>query len=653
MLDRKKRPTKLAQVAPQCSSSVRVNESDDMEIPDGNGLLLRLDSETGEAIMESVLDHHASAIHPNSYIPAAFSGLHVMKGGGSGAAVFAGSHPVLHDVVMKHAGAKDTREVLSLAEIGKEFRRRDPEAADYLRKRIPEFSFFYLSPYHVRDRSTELCSTVRVDTFKKIMLNHRDSATGNGADDSDSDGENDFSPQRRSNSNASLRKSFQTKRHLLVHRGEPIGIETFFSKVMVHIPDFTNHGRIRDGHEFLARFVGHLEAAQHDSFWKITVGQKQIGGRASENGAHILVAGQLKGALLVKTIEEYTSILRNLRALTLKGEKNVLKYVTDEVYRLSQTSNVKLISKTCDQFVGSSILKNFHPVKGRFVMLRQIGQCIRDGTLVLTENEAKAAGFLGRILRQGTSLSGIFTHSPQFSCALDEVENSWLDVLRIATSFENPAMTNRIWTCGLTDAGLHNAFVDLERGLELFDLGKPSLMPEPAFLTKFLMSLYVDVEDTSEFFSLAFISHADFFFRSFHAFGMEDDGKGSWVHRFEAVHQSNAPPKLKLTPDTERKISNANVCYQFAVQHFVNNLFHHNTQAAALLVRYTVLQLLSDAGFCLQRWQSKGGGNARFGYNARQDLSKWLWRSIWDLYIASEVCDRFSDGRLLKTSDSH
>ena len=129
---------------------------------------------------------------------------------------------------------------------------------------------------------------------------------------------------------------------------------------------------------------------------------------------------------------------------------------------------------------------------------------------------------------------------------------------------------------------------------------------------------------------------------SFHAFGMEDDGNGSWVRRFDVVQRNGAPPLLKLTRETERKVAIAYDSYQYAIDHFVRELFHDNRKAASLMARYTVFQLVSDAGFCLQRWQSKGGGSARFGYNARQDLSKWLWRSMWDLYIASEVCDRFS-----------
>lgn len=124
---------------------------------------------------------------------------------------------------------------------------------------------------------------------------------------------------------------------------------------------------------------------------------------------------------------------------------------------------------------------------------------------------------------------------------------------------------------------------------------------------------------------------------------MEENQHHGWVHRFETVQQQDgSPSKLKLTLETERKISLAYDGYKAAVGSFVRELFNQNEQAADLMIRYTVLQLVSDAGFCLQRWQRKGGGRERFGYNAGKDLSKWLWRSIWDLYIASEVCNVFA-----------
>jgi hypothetical protein len=132
---------------------------------------------------------------------------------------------------------------------------------------------------------------------------------------------------------------------------------------------------------------------------------------------------------------------------------------------------------------------------------------------------------------------------------------------------------------------------------------------------------------------------------------MEDNQRQGWVHRFETVSQKGCSPMLKLTQNTERKITIAYDGYKIAVDSFVRDLFQNNQQVATLMIRYTVLQLVSDAGFCLQRWYSKGGGRERFGYSAQKDLSKWLWRSLWDLYIASEVCHTFfpcADGLLPK-----
>lgn len=603
MLDDRKRSAKRVQVAPQGWRSIRANERGIIEVPPGYGLLMRLDGR--EVVMETVVDHHASAIHPNCYIPASFSDLHVLKGGGSGAAVFAGSHPILKKVVMKHAGAKDTREVLSLAEIDKEFQRRDAAAAAYLRKRIPGFAFLYISPYHVRDRSQELCSTIRADTLQHILRNHQDAATHGEESDEESA---DFSPCK-----GSIHPG-KVKRQIFVHRGEPMGIEVLFSRVFMHVPSFSDTGRIAEGHDFLNHWVDHLEQTQKEHYWKITVGQNQIGGPSSENGAMVLTAGRLKGGLLAKTIQEYTAVLQNLRALTLPEEKDVLEACRQEVTRLTETRNVASISKTLDQFVGSAILKNFAPKTGRLAMLRAAGRHIREGTLILTAEEEEPAKLLGRLLDRGVSLATVFAQEPSFPSALDLVEDSWLGLLQLATSFDDHASTNRIWTAGLTDAGLHNSFVSLDRGLELFDLGIPQYMPEPAFLTKFNMSF-------------------------FHAFGMEDNGKGDWVQRFECVRSSGRPPRVCLTRVTKVKIASAYEGFRYAVDFFVDRLFHQDAKAAELMVRYSVLQLVSDAAFCLNRWQMKGGGKEHFGSNPRPG-SKWLWRAIWDIYISSEVCDR-------------
>lgn len=62
-----------------------------------------------------------------------------------------------------------------------------------------------------------------------------------------------------------------------------------------------------------------------------------------------------------------------------------------------------------------------------------------------------------------------------------------------------------------------------------------------------------------------------------------------------------------------------------------------------LLIRYTALQLLSDAAFCLEKWQIKGGGAPSYGEgNHNRGLEKWLWRALWDVYVATDVMSTYA-----------
>jgi hypothetical protein len=63
-----------------------------------------------------------------------------------------------------------------------------------------------------------------------------------------------------------------------------------------------------------------------------------------------------------------------------------------------------------------------------------------------------------------------------------------------------------------------------------------------------------------------------------------------------------------------------------------------------LLLQYVTLQLLSDTAFCLQRWELKGGGRAR-DHNHNKGIEKWLWRAIWDVYVAFDINTRESWAR--------
>ena len=273
--------------------------------------------------------------------------------------------------------------------------------------------------------------------------------------------------------------------------------------------------------------------------------------------------------------------------------------------------DVTAVSKIADAFVGSAVKKNFHPDNGRFVKLREFGDRFESEDFELVEDEELPGLLLGLLLTKGTPLSDVFVDPPADSHALDHIESTWFSLLEHAVSLESPSATECIWTCGLTDAGLHNTFLSKERGLELFDLGEPGIMPQPAFLTKFLMSF-------------------------FHTAGMEEDGKGSWVRRFLVVDD-----KLALTQETTELIPYLEEIFQFALDHLVEELFEGDDSVRQLLVRYVIFQLLSDSAFCLCRWEQKGGGNLYRESANRPPLEKWLWRTIWDIYIAAHVYQVF------------
>lgn len=138
-------------------------------------------------------------------------------------------------------------------------------------------------------------------------------------------------------------------------------------------------------------------------------------------------------------------------------------------------------------------------------------------------------------------------------------------------------------------------------------------MPIPAFMTKFLMSF-------------------------FHTLGMEDNGEGNWVQRFVVVGN-----KLALTTETAEILPKVYECFHTVLDSLVKNIFDSDLKVRRLLLRYVVIQLLSDAAFCLDRWRSKGGGHEKRGEEFDRKLEKWLWRALWDYYISTDVQGRLAD----------
>jgi hypothetical protein len=376
-----------------------------------------------------------------------------------------------------------------------------------------------------------------------------------------------------------------------------------------------------NAYDSLKTLVEELVPIMTDRFFKFTLTQKTIGGESPKTGNQWLYEGQLKGGLLDNLITQFIKVIRHLQALTLPEEIDVLELIRAEVERFEDdTANEKInaseLSQTADNFVGNAIKKNFHPEKGRSVLLRELSRKFREDTLILTPEEVLPARHLGYILRPGALMSDTFHHSPMEPTVLHPHQHYWRNILGRAVDRRksmSPTALQRIWTCGLTDAGIHNLFVS-ETDLFLFDLGEPQLQSLPGFLTKFLFSF-------------------------FHTLGMQEDENKDWVRRF--VFKGD---KLALTEETIELLPKAYDAFETSLNRIVNEVLDGDQHIRWLLLQYVTLQLLSDTAFCLQKWEIKGGGRAR-DQNHNKGIEKWLWRAIWDVYVAFDINTRESWAR--------
>ena len=403
--------------------------------------------------------------------------------------------------------------------------------------------------------------------------------------------------------------------------------------------DFLNDGRTvvihGSSYDGLKSIVDELLPLMTDQLFKFTLGQKaigEVGGSSPSTGNQLLYAGKLHGPLLETLISQFIEVIRNLRQLTLPEEVDVVDFVRDEVTRLEEgyreddDGNIEAldasdISKVSDSFVGNAIKKNFHPVKGRSRLLEVLGKSFRErpSDLILTPEEELPAFHLGRLLRSGALMGDTFEDVFMDGCILQPDQYYWRNVLRRAVEDRpgrSSAAFERIWTCGLTDAGIHNLFLSDDK-VWFFDLGEPQLQSIPGFMTKFLFSFL-------------------------HTLGMEEDENPlepnnpdkSWVRRFVTIEGCN---KLALTGETKQLLPKAYNALEVCLDRIIEQVFDGDDGIRWLLLQYITLQLMSDAGFCLTRWQVKGGGRERNLNHNKSGLEKWLWRALWDIYVAYDI----------------
>ena len=455
---------------------------------------------------------------PNSArVPASLSDAHLLMGGGSGATVFSGSinHYGLGHVVMKHGGPKETAEHVALATIEEELRKRGKgatrsssdldecygkAAADFFRTRIPTFSFLYISPWHCRDRGAELWSTLR-----NLFLMHK-AMKGLG-----------WWENLEGKDNLKVTTAVggkKTERSVRIFSGNDAGtpmpkVQVSNGFVDLHLPGaelistqtamtqaIVRFGQSSEGYTNLYNLSKQLRSLQEERLWKFTQGQTEIGGKSPRTASSLLTSCQLcadNGRLLRVLTDEFIQVICNLQILTDSEEEDAIQDVEEELMTLERAmsndgtnSNPKIIaalSKRSDMFVGLSIKKNYHPTKGRFVRMREVGERFRhyfsemkkdneascgstidddpnEKKLVLTDEEKIPARFLAKLLERGSLLKGIFhaaTVKENQRCALDIVTGdehlSWLGLIRRAVSVQSDAARKCVWNAGLSDAG--------------------------------------------------------------------------------------------------------------------------------------------------------------------------------------------------------
>mmetsp|Transcript_2909 Transcript_2909/g.6232 ORF Transcript_2909/g.6232 Transcript_2909/m.6232 type:complete len:767 (+) Transcript_2909:136-2436(+) len=573
----------------------------------------------------------------------------------------------------------------------------DPhDAAEFFRSRIPNFKFVYISPSHCRDRGAELWATLR-NAFLMCKFARR-ADWWEPLEGKDNVSAGIFLAGKKTErlvrvfASGSDRGNDEPEDHgprVVVSNGYVdfvLGPDAeLISTPTDTTPAVIRFGQKTRGYNNLYALSQHLRQIQKSRMWKFTQGQSMIGGPSPRTASSLLCKGRLNvydDRLLSLLTDEFILCIRNLQALTMPDERNAIDDVKTELALLeadfattkgnassddgseSKALTAADVTKRTDMFVGFAIRKNFHPTEGRLARLRKAGDRFRacfeaacsdesaenggddeekagheeEKRYALKEEEEMPAFFLGKLLQKGALLEDVFDSpdtdgdSLKIHTALDIVSGNclWLDLIRRAVSVESDSARTCLWNCGLADAGLHNLFLDDER-LWLFDLGEPAVQPVPAFLTKFLMSY-------------------------FHAFGMEDvdedkssgdveaeTGKAAvpqWVRRF-AVDENKH--RLHLTTDTANVIPKVYDAFQYTVDRMIESLFDGEEAVRDLVVRYVVLQILSDCAFCVDRWTSKGGGSKSVG-NHHTDLHKWLWRALWDLYIASDFAAKMLKG---------
>jgi hypothetical protein len=385
-------------------------------------------------------------------------------------------------------------------------------AIKFMKQRIPAFRMIYISPMHLREREGELRNSTFRTSLRTSLRSSFDRRNGSASEiigRKFSEGEQEKevhvsgTKQGRSISlfgspHANCSSIRTHSRHVDLCFGGGYRLWRGAASEEIESRDSSAHScpageEGNDGYESLLAFVNQLYRHMQLNDWKVTLAQQTIGRspeeptKSARTASSLLAKGKLKGRLLHHLLDEEIRVIRNLQLLTMPNEVDVLDGVRMEYesikarMRSANANENKVtaadVSSIANSFVGKAIHKNFHPVTGRFILLRKFGADLRDGLIHLKPKEQQPAKHLEKILndcfergwgdiggcgfltKQNSlrmSLEEIFDLSaldetadeehplrghPLFIHGLDQ----WQSLLELALSMKNPNATSRIW----------------------------------------------------------------------------------------------------------------------------------------------------------------------------------------------------------------
>jgi hypothetical protein len=392
-------------------------------------------------------------------------------------------------------------------------------ATDDMRQRIPAFRMLYISPMHLRERRDEL----KNNSFQKSFRNSLNmNIAFSGLDVRATKTKPSSKDDRGRNLKVSLQKmgrvislfgstnadnsSIQIHRHYvdlcfggsyrMWKEAVAKSKESNGTGNSCHCCHLEGGDSNEDGYRSLLAFVNQLYHHMQFNQWKITLAQQKIGisdgsTKSAPTASYLLAKGKLHGQLLNRLLDEEIRVIRNLRLLTMPNERDVLAGVRLEYEsikaRMRSAKNdedkptATSVSDTANKFVGNAIHKNFHPETGRFVLLKQFGIDLKNGSIHLKPMEVSPAKHLEKILNdcfegkgdeaegcgcddlkrsnsfRKSSLEDTFDlfeleedtpdeedplkGNPLYIHGLDQ----WQTLLELALSMKNPSATDRIW----------------------------------------------------------------------------------------------------------------------------------------------------------------------------------------------------------------